>query len=60
MAQRLIRESEHGAEKHSLVKCWGAHQEQGGAQLGEEGTLACGSVVECRHVWMEVSNPNAV
>lgn len=35
MAQRMICGGEHGVEKHSLVKCWSAHQEQGGAWLGE-------------------------
>lgn len=56
----MIHESEHDIEKCSLVKCWSAHQEQGGPSPGEEGALAHGSVVECPLVWMEVSSPNAV
>jgi len=35
MAQRMIGEGERGTEKRSLVKCWNAHKQQGGAWLGE-------------------------
>lgn len=62
MAQSLIREGERGIEKRSLVKCWNAHPELRGAWYRERKMQPwhVEVAVECPHVWMEVSNPNAV